>query len=104
MLTFLKNLMNPEQIDVASLLKDGAMVIDVRSPQEFAEGHATGSVNIPLGSLPNHIKEIQQQNKVVITCCRSGARAGSATTTLKQAGIETYNAGTWNAVQAAAKA
>ena len=77
------------------------MIIDVRTAQEFADGHADNSINIPLSDITNHVEEIKQQNKPIITCCRSGGRAGSATTTLKNAGIEVYNGGSWNQVQAA---
>ena len=87
-------------MDFAPLIAEGALVIDVRTPQEFATGHATGSINIPLGDISNHLRDIKQQNKTVITCCRSGARARTANAHLQGAGIEAHNAGSWQAVQA----
>lgn len=47
MFSFLKNLLIREQLDYTQLLKDGAIIIDVRSPQEFAQGHADKTINIP---------------------------------------------------------
>lgn len=98
MLSLIKNFLRPEKIDFIALIEQGALIIDVRSPQEFAMGHAKGTINIPLGEISNHLREIKEQNKPVITCCRSGARASSANALLQQAGIEVYNAGSWNTV------
>ncbi len=100
MLALLKKKFLPEKIDFLPLIEQGALIIDVRSPQEFAMGHAKGSINIPLGEISNHLREIKAQNKPVITCCRSGARASSANATFQKAGIAAYNAGSWNTVEA----
>ena len=100
MISLFKNLFNKEQVDVAAKLAEGAIIVDVRTPGEFAQGHAKGSINIPLNEIQNHVNDLKNKNKVIITCCRSGGRAGSATKFLRNAGIETYNAGSWNAVQA----
>lgn len=100
MFSFIKKLFKIEKLDYTELMEREAIIIDVRSPQEFANGHADNSINIPLGEIINHIAELKQKNKPIITCCRSGARSGRATTTLKKAGIEAYNAGSWNQVQA----
>jgi len=99
MFSFLKNLLNRKSLDYKELLSRGAMIVDVRTPQEFAQGHADNSINIPLSDIADHIEELKQKNIPVITCCRSGARAGNVTTFLKKAGIEAYNAGSWNQVQ-----
>lgn len=101
MFSFFKKLFFPEPLDFTPLLNRNALIIDVRSAQEFASGHANGSINIPLGQLADHFHEIQQQDRPVITCCRSGMRSARAITGLQTAGIEAYNGGTWQAVQAA---
>ncbi|HHH50679.1 MAG TPA: rhodanese-like domain-containing protein [Saprospiraceae bacterium] len=100
MISLFKNLFNKEQVDVAAKLAEGAIIVDVRTPGEFATGHVKGSINIPLNDIQNHVNDLKSKNKVIITVCRSGARAGSATSFLRNAGIETYNAGSWNSVQA----
>tara|TARA_B110000046_G_scaffold57595_2_gene64340 strand:- start:17337 stop:17510 length:174 start_codon:yes stop_codon:yes gene_type:complete len=56
------------------LIKDGAVVIDIRSPQEFQSGHAKGSKNIPLQNLNSKVNQLK--SKEVIIVCKSGMRAG----------------------------
>lgn len=86
-------------VDHREILAKGALIIDVRTPAEFKQGHVKGSVNIPLNALPGQLKKIQKQNKPVIACCRSGSRSGYAARYLKGAGVEAYNAGTWQRVR-----
>jgi len=80
---------------IADYLSNGAVVIDVRSPQEFAGGHVAGSKNIPLQQVPNQVKQIEKLKKPVILCCASGMRSGQATSFLKNAGIDCINGGSW---------
>lgn len=83
---------------IEEYLKEGAVVIDVRTIQEFQEGHIKGSKNIVLNSIPSKISEIKAMNKKVIAVCRSGARSGQATSFLKQNGIDVINGGPWQNV------
>jgi phage shock protein E len=83
-------------VDYATLVKNGAIIVDVRTPGEFAQGHIKGSVNIPLDTIRSKTSELKDRNKVIITCCRSGARSGSAKSILKDAGVECYNGGAWD--------
>ena len=83
---------------IEQYLENDAVVIDVRTIEEFRDGHVQGSKNIPLNVIGDHIKEIQDMNKQIITCCRSGARSGSAATILKQHGIDAINGGPWGSV------
>jgi len=99
MLEFIKNLFKKEKLDYKSLMERGALIVDVRTPQEFAGGNAENSINIPLSEISNRIKEIRQHKLPIITCCRSGARSGKAKTILTNEGIEVYNGGSWNQVQ-----
>ena len=84
--------------NIEEYLKKGAVVIDVRTVAEYSEGHVEGSKNIVLDTIQNHIDEIKALNKPVITCCRSGARSGSAESILKQHGIDCINGGPWQNV------
>jgi rhodanese-related sulfurtransferase len=84
---------------VAVLLEKGALIIDVRTPAEYAGGHITESVNIPLDLIPGKVNELKRKNKAMITCCRSGARSGMAAGQLRNAGIEVENGGPWNSVK-----
>lgn len=77
------------------LVKEGAVVVDVRSPGEFASGSRPGSLNIPLGEISRRAKELDKE-KPVILCCASGARSGAAAGILKSLGFRNVvNAGPW---------
>lgn len=81
--------------DYRELVKNGAQIIDVRTPGEFQSGHIKGSKNIPLQNLQNGMKKIDK-SKPVITCCASGVRSGSAKRMLQSNGFtEVYNGGGW---------
>jgi len=80
--------------DFKEMVQQGAVIIDVRSPQEFQGGHIKGAINIPLDKLANSLSKIPK-NKTVITCCASGMRSGSALGILKSNGYEAHNGGGW---------
>ncbi len=74
-------------------------VVDVRTSQEFAEGHVPGSINIPLDQLPRRVEEFRTMAKPLILCCRSGVRSENALRYLQQQGItELSNGGSWQEV------
>ena len=79
---------------IKKALENGAKIIDVRSPGEYAGGHVKGSLNIPLDTIPKNIEKIKGFQKPVVLCCASGMRSGQATDILKKNGIaEVYNGG-----------
>lgn len=86
----LKNLLptsfGPDEYAAALAAKPNTLVLDVREPAEFAEGHITGSVLVPLGKIPHHAQTIAESGVPVVVVCRSGARASSCEGALKQAG------------------
>ncbi len=86
--------------DYKKLINDGAIIVDVRTPGEYQSGHIKGSINIPVDLIMSKVPELKKKNKAIITCCRSGARSGMAATTLKNAGIECYNGGSWDSLNA----
>lgn len=68
-------------------LKQGARVVDVRSPEEFRERHLPGAINIPLGDLADRIMEVvPDKGQPVLLHCLSGGRSGMAQRKLKQMG------------------
>jgi len=84
-----------KSVDYSTLVRAGAIIIDVRSPGEFAGGHIKGSKNIPLQELPKKLNSLPK-DKVIITCCASGMRSASAKNTLKSNGFkEVHNGGGW---------
>ena len=95
--SLLKKLFGPGT-DFNALLDQGALIVDVRTPQEYREGHIPQSQNIPLDQLKNKIADLKKKNKPIITVCRSGSRSGMAKSMLSQAGIEVYNGGPWTSL------
>ncbi len=85
------------KVDLTEIIKNGAVIVDVRTKAEYAEGHVKGSLNIPLDQLAQNLNKIPK-GKPVITCCRSGARSGAALDILKGQGMEAYNGGPWTSV------
>jgi len=85
--------------DVQEYVAKGAIILDVRTPEEFSEGHIEGSKNIALQVLNGKISEIKNWNKPVIACCRSGMRSAQATSILKQNGIDCINGGGCTSLQ-----
>lgn len=97
MLGFIKKLFaGGPAVDYKQLLKDGALIVDVRTPGEFKTGHIKGALNIPLDAIKSRVDELKRKNKTIITCCRSGNRSGMAKGILHSAGIDCYNGGAWN--------
>ncbi len=83
--------------DLAELVQEevlkGALVIDVRGPAEFAEGHVAGAVNVPVDELPARLGELPSDRAVVVYC-RSGARSARAAEVLRAAGRRVVDART----------
>ena len=64
----------------------GAVLLDVRTPQEYQEGHIPGSINVPLQSLSTADQIPAGKNTPLFVYCRSGARSGQAVRLLAQMG------------------
>ena len=106
MLNLLKKMFNFESsptVDFSSLVASGAVIVDVRTPQEFNGGHIKGAINIPLDVLGTKGRTMLDKNTAVITCCRSGGRSGAAIGVLRDMGIEAYNGGPWDSLQSQLK-
>ena len=78
---------------VKQKLESGAIIIDVRTPDEFRDGAYPGAKNIPLSDLGRRLGEIPKDRPVVLYCA-SGARSSSAARAMRQAGYaDVINAG-----------
>src|SRR5690554_8074343 len=64
---------------------ENALIVDVRTPQEFASGHYEGAVNIPLNQVSQQLSEFDDKEQIVVYC-RSGARSGNAKQILESNG------------------
>lgn len=68
------------------LADEGASVVDVREPDEFAAGHITGALNIPLGSLQANLERVPR-DRPVLTYCAVGERSTTAASILERNGF-----------------
>ena len=84
----------PNKGELKEKIFNGALIVDVRTQEEFDGGHAKGSLHIPLSSLPDKFKTIRK-NSPVIVVCESGARSAQAVRFLINNGFEAYNGGSW---------
>ena len=99
MLAFLKNFFGGQSPDYAVLVKNGAIIVDVRTKDEYKAGHIAGSLNIPVNELGSHLAKLPQ-SKTIITCCASGMRSASAKAILRSNGYENvHNGGSWSGLQ-----
>jgi rhodanese-related sulfurtransferase len=73
--------------DAAALRDGGALMLDVREPDEWAAGHIPGATLIPLGQLASRLSEVSRE-ATIVTVCRSGRRAAEARDILLGAGYQ----------------
>lgn len=66
-----------------------ALVIDVRTPEEYAKGHIPEAVNIPIDELPQKIRQMNvSKDTTIVTMCDRGGRSSHAALELKKMGYE----------------
>lgn len=80
---------------IKEFLDKDAIILDVRTQREWNNGHIANAKHIPLDDLRNHVKELQNLDKPVITCCASGARSAKAAQFLNLNNIIATNGGGW---------
>ena len=75
-------------------IQAGAAIIDVRSPDEFADGAYQGAKNIPVNSLLARLTEVGPKDKPIVVYCASGGRSSVAQAMLQANGFaDVTNAG-----------
>ena len=89
-------------IDAKEHLKQGALVIDVRSPGEFNSGHMPSAINIPLDVLEAAMPvRLPDRNQVLLLHCQSGMRSGVAVKKLRSLDYtNTFNLGSLSRARA----
>ncbi len=75
------------------MVRDGAVLLDVRTTGEFAGGHIDGARNIPLSDLPSRVGELKKEGKPIVVYCQSGMRSGSAVRLLAGEGLSVVDLG-----------
>lgn len=80
--------------NVRELVERGALLVDVRTPLEFSEGHLPGALNIPVEELESRLAELGDGRKGIVLYCRSGRRSANAARELRARGYrEVYDLG-----------
>lgn len=88
------------ETNLKELIGSGALILDVRTKEEYANGHVKGSVNVPLNNLQSYLKNIKSRDQAIITCCASGMRSASAKDILEGEGFtNVHNAGGWTSLR-----
>ncbi|MEW6433603.1 MAG: rhodanese-like domain-containing protein [Myxococcota bacterium] len=75
------------------LVANGALLLDVRSPSEFHEGHLPRAKNVPLSELRWRLHELGPTRRPVVVYCRSGNRSSQAAAMLCEAGFPVRDLG-----------
>lgn len=85
---------------IDEVIAQGAVIVDVRSPGEFASGHAKGAVNIPLDQLELKLAKVKSYRKPIVVCCASGMRSARAKAILTSQGVsDVHDAGSWRNIK-----
>ncbi len=104
MLGIFKNLFpQTDNSRLSEAIKEGAFLVDVRSPGEFASGSVKDAINIPLNNVQQKLSQFKGKKNIVVFC-QSGARSNIAKQILDQNGFQnTINGGAWHNVDRAVK-
>ena len=91
--------------DALAHLKNGALVIDVRSRGEFSSGHLPNAVNIPLDEIETALpRRVKDKNQVLLLHCQSGMRSGMAKKKLNGLGYaNAFNLGSYGRAESILK-
>ena len=81
--------------EILAAIESQALIVDVRTPEEFADGHYPGAINIPHDTILEGLEQLGVTEETpVILYCRSGNRSGQAEQVLQEKGFtEARNAG-----------
>jgi rhodanese-related sulfurtransferase len=81
--------MTPAEL-VSRLEGPGApLILDVRSPEEYADGHIPGAINVPYDQIEARLGSLEEHRETeVVVYCRTGRRAGVAESALSEAGFK----------------
>lgn len=92
---FLDFIFGAKKRQVEEYLKNGAVILDVRTQSEWDKGHIEHAKHVPLDQLQQKVEELKQLNKPFIVCCESGIRSAKAAKYLNLNNIEATNGGGW---------
>ncbi len=73
--------------EARALVEGGALLVDVRSPDEFGGGHIEGAVSIPIQELSDRADELGDKERDIVLYCQSGGRSAMAKRLLERKGF-----------------
>jgi phage shock protein E len=92
-----------ERMAIKEKIRQGALVIDVRTPSEFSAGHYPGALNIPLQDLDGRLGELGDKKRAIVVYCASGMRSAQAAKRLAASNFtDVTNAGGLSSLEQAA--
>lgn len=84
----------PDKKLLKERVNNGAMLVDVRTKEEFKAGHVKRSINIPVSQIPRKYNSFNKEKSIVVVCA-SGARSAQVVRFLNKNGYQAYNGGGW---------
>ena len=87
-----------ETNEVKEYLENGAIILDVRTKEEWEDAHGKKAKHIVLTTLPLNLEEIKSWDKPIIAVCKSGGRSSQAMQFLASNGVDVINGGPWQNV------
>lgn len=90
---------NEAKINIKEVVnRQDVTLVDVRIPEQYAEGTAKNAINIPLAEIQNNPESLK--GKKIVVFCNKGIQADQAVEILKKNGVEVYDGTTWKNVKA----
>jgi phage shock protein E len=74
--------------EARALVDQGALLVDVRSTEEFGGGHIEGAINIPIQELSDRTDELGDKTGQIVVYCQSGGRSAMAKRLLESRGFD----------------
>lgn len=88
---------NKNEFDLNEIVNnDGYIIVDVRTEDEFNEGHVVGAINIPYDEIDENT--VLDKDKTIVVYCKSGNRSGVAARTLSNLGYVVLNIGAFSQI------
>jgi rhodanese-related sulfurtransferase len=93
MFNSISKLFGADATDFKKLVKEGAIILDVRTNKEYYNGHIEGAMNISVDELIQELNQLKDKNKPIITYCASGNRSAKAKKILESSGYTNVHDG-----------
>ena len=103
MLKLLKRVFSGKpKVNYRELVKNGAIILDVRTKSEYQSGHIKDSMHISIDELDKNLDRLSNKNRPIITCCGTGMRSKAAASLLRASGYtQVHDAGSWSRLKEA---